>query len=143
MDRPDASLNIAQPLQLPVDLYDNIVIGGGVIGLFLALELRQSGASVLLLERGEIGGEASNAAGGMLAWTDPNLDPQLRPLAQESAQLYIDLAARFQRDTGIDIDFRSNGTPSADGLEWCPAHHDERAIGEGVRPARVTHPLWP
>ena len=46
---------------------DAIVVGGGIIGLSLALELRRGGLSVMVIERGEPGREASYAAAGMLA----------------------------------------------------------------------------
>ncbi|MBI4356101.1 MAG: glycine oxidase ThiO [Candidatus Omnitrophica bacterium] len=46
---------------------DVIVIGGGIIGCAVAYELAKRGRSVLLCERGEIGGEASSAAAGILA----------------------------------------------------------------------------
>ncbi|MGB0106814.1 MAG: FAD-dependent oxidoreductase, partial [Candidatus Sulfotelmatobacter sp.] len=46
--------------------WDVIVIGGGIIGLSLSIELRRKGASVVIVERGEPGREASHAAGGML-----------------------------------------------------------------------------
>ena len=44
--------------------WDVIVIGGGIIGLSLSIELRKKGARVLVVERGEPGREASYAAGG-------------------------------------------------------------------------------
>ena len=80
-----------------------------MIGLMLALELRRHDASVLLLERGEPGREASWAAGGMLAHCDPHLDPRLRKLATASAQMYGDLAAGLLSATGVDVDLRSHG----------------------------------
>ena len=43
-----------------------VVVGGGIIGCSVAYHLQKSGASVVLLERGEIGSEASGAAAGML-----------------------------------------------------------------------------
>src|SRR5258708_26797556 len=46
--------------------WDVIIIGGGIIGLSLSIELRKKGASVLVVERGEPGREASHAAGGIL-----------------------------------------------------------------------------
>lgn len=44
-----------------------VIIGGGVIGLSCALELRMRGHQVTLLEQDRIGGQASGAAAGMLA----------------------------------------------------------------------------
>jgi glycine oxidase len=43
-----------------------VVVGGGIIGCSVAYHLQKAGASVVLLERGEIGAEASGAAAGML-----------------------------------------------------------------------------
>ena len=47
--------------------WDVIIIGGGIIGLTLSISLRKRGATVLVVERGEPGQEASYAAAGMLA----------------------------------------------------------------------------
>ena len=49
--------------------WDVIVVGGGIIGLSISLELKKHGAAVLVVERGEPGREASYAAAGMLADT--------------------------------------------------------------------------
>ncbi len=44
-----------------------LIIGGGVIGLSIARELKKRGASkITILERGAIGKESSFAAAGML-----------------------------------------------------------------------------
>ena len=68
--------------------WDVIIAGAGIIGVSLALELRQRGATVLVLDRGEPGGEASSAAAGMLAPADPETPEALRPLAMESARMF-------------------------------------------------------
>ena len=49
-----------------VKSYDVIIVGGGIIGLSLAIALRKGGARVLVVEKGEPGREASHAAAGML-----------------------------------------------------------------------------
>ena len=47
--------------------WDAIVIGAGIIGLSLAIELNKRGLRVLIIDKGGPGREASWAAGGMLA----------------------------------------------------------------------------
>ncbi len=76
----------------------------------LALELRQRGAEVLVLDQGEPGCEASSAAAGMLAAADPATPPELRQFAAESARLYPDFVQQLQNDSGITVDFRRQGT---------------------------------
>jgi glycine oxidase len=54
---------------------DIIIIGGGVIGCAIAYYLRKMHIDVVLLERGEIGGQASSAAAGLLAPLGPLSGP--------------------------------------------------------------------
>jgi len=93
-----------------VKTWDVIIAGGGIIGLSLALELRQRGAAVLVLDRGEPGREASSAAAGMLAAADPETPVELRPLAAESARLYPEFVEKLQTLSGVNVDFRQQGT---------------------------------
>src|SRR5437660_3689677 len=90
--------------------WDAIIAGGGIIGLSLALELRQRGADVLVLERREPGREASSAAAGMLAAADPGTPVELRQFAAESARLYPKFVEKLQAASGINVDFRRQGT---------------------------------
>ncbi|HLW79831.1 MAG TPA: FAD-dependent oxidoreductase, partial [Terriglobia bacterium] len=46
---------------------DVVIIGGGIIGCSIALRLAAARLKVIVLERGELGGEASGAAAGMIA----------------------------------------------------------------------------
>ncbi len=79
-----------------VNSWDVIIVGAGIIGVSLALELRERGATVLVLDRGEPGAEASSAAAGMLAASDPETPPALRPLALESARMFPEYVARLE-----------------------------------------------
>lgn len=90
--------------------WDVIIAGAGLVGLCTALELRQRGATVLVLERGEPGCEASAAAAGMLAPADPETPAALRRMAFESARIYPEFIDSLQRSSGIQIEFRRNGT---------------------------------
>ena len=86
------------------------MVGGGVIGLSLAWELRKRGASVLVVERGELGGEASSAAGGMLAWCDPHLPEAARGLASASRECYGEFVGEIEETSGLGVDLRKFGT---------------------------------
>jgi glycine oxidase len=108
-----------------VKTWDVIVIGGGIIGLSLAIALRKRGASVLVVERGEPGREASHAAGGMLVDCLVETPPALQALAAASARLYPEFAHELELESGMKVDLRDDGTiflPSAEHL-----HHLESA----------------
>jgi glycine oxidase len=99
-----------------VQNWDVIVIGGGIIGLSLSIELRKKDASVLVVERGEPGREASHAAGGMLVDCLFETPAVLQPLATASARMYPEFAYELQLGSGMNVDLRDQGTilmPSA------------------------------
>ncbi|HEX7287049.1 MAG TPA: FAD-dependent oxidoreductase [Candidatus Angelobacter sp.] len=100
---------------------DVIIAGAGIIGISLALELRERGSSVLVLERAEPGNEASSAAAGMLAATDPETPVGLRALALESAMLYPQFVRKLENAVGVQADFRRHGTIAL-GEKPCPGH---------------------
>jgi glycine oxidase ThiO len=89
---------------------DFIIIGGGIIGLSLALNLRRAGHSVLVIDRTEPGREASWAAGGIIASCDPRTPSALQDLASASAALYPEFVHELQDESQFPIDYRRNGT---------------------------------
>jgi glycine oxidase len=89
---------------------DAIILGGGIIGLSLAIALRKHGMSVILIDRTEPGREASWAAAGMIASCDPHLKPALIPLAKASAELYPEFVHELRDESQLHIDFRQDGT---------------------------------
>jgi glycine oxidase len=89
---------------------DAIIIGAGIIGLSLAIELRKQGLRVLIVERGEPGREASYAAAGMLAGWGSEIPTALRALAEESARMYPEFVYELESGSGLKVDLRDHGT---------------------------------
>lgn len=89
-----------------------LIIGGGIIGLSIARELRKKGVKNLtILERGEVGKEASHAAGGMLAvHAETNKIDDFFHFCRESLNLYNELAEQLFDETGVDIELDKEGT---------------------------------
>ncbi len=90
--------------------WDVIVVGGGIIGLSLSLELRKRRARVLVVDRGEPGREASHAAGGMLVDCPLETKPALQELASASARMYPEFAHEVEVESGMKVDLRDAGT---------------------------------
>jgi glycine oxidase len=89
---------------------DAVVVGGGVIGAAVAWSLARGGASVVLVERDEIGAHASRAAAGMLAPISESLgEGALFELGCESlARLEADVA-ELRALSGIDPELVRSG----------------------------------
>jgi glycine/D-amino acid oxidase-like deaminating enzyme len=93
-----------------VKSWDVIIVGAGIIGLSLAIELRKRGARVLIVERGEPGREASSAAAGMLAASGGEIPAALKPLAEESARMYPEFVHELEDELRLKVDLREQGT---------------------------------
>lgn len=85
------------------------IAGAGIIGLTLALELRQRGHSVVAFDAGHAG-FASTAAAGMLAARDPENNPALAGLATLSLKLYPDLLQRIASLSGETVAIQTRAT---------------------------------
>src|SRR5713226_4742774 len=92
------------------ELFDAVVVGGGIIGCATAWRLAQTGRRVALLERGRLGGEASSAAGGILIPANaPNLPRPLLEFWKTSNALYPAFVAETRELTGHAFEFRVLG----------------------------------
>jgi len=112
-----------------VKRWDAIIIGAGIIGLSLAIELNKRGLRVLLVDKGEPGREASWAAGGMLADFPLEMPAALADLARTSARMYPEFVHELEDESRMKIDLRAEGT-----LVFIdPALHRDNAL-----PAAVT-----
>jgi glycine oxidase len=111
------------------EMPDCIVIGGGVIGLLTARELRLAGASVTVLERAEPGRESSWAGGGIVSPLYPwRYAEAVTALAARSQRAYPDLCRSLHDATGIDPELEPSGLLIEAGdereraVEWAQRH---------------------
>ncbi|HLH91806.1 MAG TPA: glycine oxidase ThiO [Xanthobacteraceae bacterium] len=91
---------------------DVAIVGAGVVGLSVGWRLAASGLNVALFERDEAGAGATGAATGMLA-AATELEPggeDLLALALESQRLWPQFRAELEGESGIDLDYRDEGT---------------------------------
>jgi glycine oxidase len=91
--------------------YDVIIVGGGIIGGSIALELRKEKLRVAVLERQQPGLEASWAAAGMLSGAPESPDSiPLVPLAKASLEMYAAYVAEVEELSGRKTGLRRDGT---------------------------------
>jgi len=106
-----------------------IVIGAGAVGLATAQALLQAGAKVTVLERGELGQEASWAGGGIMSplcpWDYPDEVTRLSLLGMARFEHFT---AELTAETGVDTEYQRCGMrvlPPFDtkmSVDWCDAH---------------------
>ena len=93
-----------------MDRFELLVLGGGVVGMSIALEGARRGLQVGLVERGLIGREASWAGAGILpAGATVRVDDPIEQLRQLSDKLHSDWATWLMDLTGIDNEYRRSG----------------------------------
>ncbi len=89
---------------------DVLIIGGGVIGLTTAYFLSKEGMSVQVIDKGELGAEASWAGAGIIPPGNPNAAvaayDRLRAL---SSAMFPDFSEELCEHTGIDNGYRVCG----------------------------------
>ena len=89
--------------------HDVIVVGGGAIGLAIARSMAVDN-SVLLVERDQPGLQASWAAAGMLCpHSEAEKDDPLLRFGLDSLEMYPDFVRELENETGIDVQYRSDG----------------------------------
>jgi glycine oxidase len=102
-----------------------VVVGGGIVGCSVAFHLARAGVSTCVLERGEVGGEASGAAAGMLLPVSEADDKgPLLAWGLRSLDVFPELIAELRERSGVDPEY-----------EPCGALHvaDRPGRGEALR----------
>jgi glycine oxidase len=135
---------------------DAVVVGGGVIGAAVAWSLARAGLAVSLLERGELAGQASSVAAGMLApISESRGDGPLRRAGLASLARFPALVIELREASGIDPELVVSGCvrlPADDadaaalrtlladglGLAWLEPR-DLQSLAPGLSPAARAH----
>ncbi|MFK7815955.1 MAG: glycine oxidase ThiO [Gammaproteobacteria bacterium] len=90
--------------------FDVLVVGGGIIGMLTAQKLLDEKLKVALIEKDELGGKATWAAGGILSPLNPwQLDVTAQLLADEGRYNFPALADELKQETAIDIELLQSG----------------------------------
>ncbi len=117
-----------------------IIIGGGVVGLATAQILLQTGNKVVLIERGQVGQEASWAGGGILSPLCPwDYQEPVTRLALHGMAGFSQASALLHAAVGIDPEYQRSGMLllppfSAEVAQrWCTQHQFEVQV---VDPAK-------
>jgi sarcosine oxidase subunit beta len=82
---------------------DAVIIGGGVMGCAIAYNLAKEGLKPVVIEKSDIGGEASGSNGGGVRQSARNLKEM--PLAMASIRLY----GQLHEELGMDVEYVRDG----------------------------------
>jgi glycine oxidase len=89
---------------------DVLIVGGGIIGCAIAYTLRKQNLTVTLLEKGEIGAQASGAAAGLLAPLGPLSGPgALADLVLAGFRSFPALVSELEEVTGFRLGYEQTG----------------------------------
>ncbi len=90
---------------------DVIVVGAGVIGLAIAVELSRRGARVRVIDARAAGQGATQASAGMLTpHNELHHHPALAALGVRSLDLYDPFIARLSEYSGVSVEYRRCGS---------------------------------
>lgn len=103
---------------------DVVIVGAGIIGCGIAAELASRGASVILLERSQIGAGASGRNHGLIFRPE---DARLTALAAESLAMYSELDGESAIDLSLDRAARGLVIVVGDESQWPAGEREAEA----------------
>ena len=106
---------------------DAVIIGGGVMGCAIAYNLAKEGLKSVVIEKSDIGGEASGSNGGGVRQSARNLKEM--PLAMESIQIY----GRLHEELGMDVEYVREGN-----LRLCTSDEELEIMRQSIENQKST-----
>jgi sarcosine oxidase subunit beta len=103
------------------DKADAVIIGGGVMGCAIAYNLAKEGLKPVVIEKSDIGGEASGSNGGGVRQSARNLKEM--PLAMESIQIY----GQLHEELGMDVEYVRQGN-----MRLCTSDEELATMAQSV-----------
>ncbi len=100
---------------------DLVIIGGGVMGCAIAYNLAREGLKPVVVEKSDIGGEASGSNGGGVRQSARNLKEM--PMAMESIRLY----GQLHEELGMDVEYVRKGN-----LRLCTSEQEVEEMRRSV-----------
>lgn len=100
---------------------DIVIIGGGVMGCAIAYNLAKEGLKPVVIEKSDVGGEASGANGGGVRQSARNLKEM--PLAMESIRMY----GHLHEELGMDVEYIRQGN-----LRLCTSEEELETMRNSV-----------
>ncbi len=117
---------------------DVIVIGGGIIGCSIAFRLAQARLKVTVIDRGELGAEASGAAAGMLAPQGETVEPNpFQEICTASRDLYPRFVAEIEELSGERVGYHAAGcllvaVDEEEGAELAKVYNAQTRLGLAI-----------
>ncbi|RTZ98480.1 MAG: FAD-dependent oxidoreductase [Deltaproteobacteria bacterium] len=103
------------------DKADAVIIGGGVMGCAIAYNLAKEGLNPVVIEKSDIGGEASGSNGGGVRQSARNLKEM--PLAMESIRIY----GQLHEELGMDVEYVRAGN-----MRLCTSEEELATMSQSV-----------
>ena len=100
---------------------DVVIIGGGVMGCAIAYNLAKEGLKPVVIEKSDVGGEASGSNGGGVRQSARNLKEM--PLAMESIQMY----GHLHEELGMDVEYVRQGN-----LRLCTSEEELETMRQSI-----------
>ncbi|HEB1393472.1 TPA: FAD-dependent oxidoreductase, partial [Escherichia albertii] len=113
------------------DIFDAIIVGGGVAGATAALVLARAGCDVLVVERGNFAGSKNMTGGRLYAHSLESIIPGFAEEAPVERLVVREKITMMTADSGVTLDYQHpGGAPSAASWTVLRSSFDQWLMGK-------------